>query len=67
MTSDQQMKSEIADINQQMEAMENPRDCYALVRERIRRYEQDGSNVPTELTRLEQSLLTECLSESQGR
>jgi len=67
MSDQQQMKSEIADLSQQMEAMENPRDCYALVRERIQRYKQKGGSVPEELERLERSLLTECLSESQGR
>lgn len=67
MSDQQQMASEIASLSQQMEAMESPRDCYALVRERIQRYQQMGGQVPTELARLEKSLLTECLAESQGR
>lgn len=67
MSDQQQMASEIASLSQQMEAMENPRDCYVLVRERIERIQQMGGGVPAELSRLEKSLLTECLAESQGR
>ena len=65
--SDQQMKSEIAELSRQMDDLDNPRDCYNLVRERIRKYTQDGARVPEELARMERSLLTECLSQSQGR
>jgi hypothetical protein len=63
----EQMQSEIADLNRQMEAMDDPRRCYALVQERIRKYRQSGANVPQDLALLERQLLTECLAESQGR
>lgn len=62
-----QMQSEIAEISGQMEALEDPRQCYALVQERIRRYRDRGVTPPDELARMERQLLTECLAESQGR
>jgi hypothetical protein len=62
-----QMQSEIANLNTQMEAIDDPRRCYAMVQERIRKYRQSGSKVPEELARLERSYLAECLAESQGR
>lgn len=62
-----QMQSEIAEINGQMEAIEDPRQCYALVQERIRTYRARGITIPDDLARIERQLLTECLAESQGR
>lgn len=63
----EQMQSEIADLSNQMEAIEDPRRCYALVKERIMGYRQKGVAVPRELALLEKQLMTECLAESQGR
>lgn len=62
-----QMQSEIADLSLQMESIDDPRRCYALVRERIHRYRLNGTIVPQDLVRLEKQLLTECQEESQGR
>lgn len=59
---------EIADLVQQMEQTEDdPRRCYALVKQRIAECRQMGANVPDDLVRLERTLMTECLAESQGR
>lgn len=65
----QQMGSgEIADLVQQMEQSEDdPRRCYALVKERITAFKQSGRDVPEDLTKLEKSLMTECMLASQGR
>ena len=68
----QQMGSEVhaefADLVSQMEQSEDdPRRCYALVQERIRNYRQSGESVPEDLVRMERALMTECLSQSQGR
>jgi hypothetical protein len=63
----EQMQSEIADLNTQMEEIQDPRRCYALVQERIKGYRQKGVAVPRELAILEKQLVTECLAESQGR
>lgn len=60
-------KSEIAEINTKLEMSEDPRDCYRLVREKIKRHEQNGEMIPEDLRRLERSLLAECNAESQGR
>lgn len=66
--SNQMGSGSIADLVQQMEQSEDdPRRCYALVQQRIREYRQSGHVVPDDLVRMEKSLMTECLAESQGR
>ncbi len=63
----EQMQSEIAEINQTIEQIDDPRRCYALVQERIRKFRQAGNVVPDDLARIERQLMVECLAESQGR
>lgn len=63
----EQMQSEIADLNSKFEEIDDPRRCYALVQERIRRYRENGTGVPQDLELLAKQLLTDCLCESQGR
>ncbi|MEQ1577897.1 MAG: hypothetical protein ABL894_09605 [Hyphomicrobium sp.] len=63
----EQMQSEIANLNTQIEVLDDPRQCYALVKERIHQYRASGMKVPEDLARMERQLLTECLCESQGR
>ena len=63
----EQMQSEIAELALQMERVDDPRQSFAMVQERIRGYRQQGVIIPEELARLEKSLARECLSESQGR
>lgn len=66
--SDQMGSGSIADLVQQMEqSQDDPRRCYALVQQKIREYRQAGDNVPDDLVRMEKTLMTECLAESQGR
>lgn len=62
-----QMQSEIAEINQKIDEIEDPRRCYVMVQERIARLRQSGIIVPDELKRIERQLVAECLAESQGR
>jgi chorismate mutase len=62
-----QMQSEIAEINQKIDEIDDPRRCYAMVQERIQRLRQSGIVVPDELKRIERQLVAECLAESQGR
>lgn len=59
--------AEIAEINSKWDMAEDPRDCYRLVREKIKRHESRGEIIPEDLRRLERSLLAECRAESQGR
>lgn len=63
----EQMQSEIAEINSTIEQIDDPRRCYALVKERIERLRIAGTMVPDDLARIERSLMVECLAESQGR
>lgn len=65
----QQMGSgDFAELVHQMEQSDDdPRQCYALVKKRITEFRRSGKAVPDELSRLEKSLLTECMHASQGR
>lgn len=66
--TEQMGSGDIAELVQQMEQSEDdPRRCYALVKERISAYRQSGHAVPDDLVRMEQSLMTECMAASQGR
>lgn len=66
--SEQMGGGEIAELVQQMEQSEDdPRRCYALVKQRISEYRQMGSKIPEDLERMERALMVECMLESQGR
>jgi hypothetical protein len=59
---------EIAELVQQMEQSEDdPRRCYALVKQRITEHRQMGHSVPEDLVRIERALMVECMQQSQGR
>lgn len=62
-----QMQSEIAMLNGEIESLEDPRECYAVVQEKIRRLRQAGNAVPQDLVLIERSLMRECMAQSQGR
>jgi hypothetical protein len=62
-----ELHSEISEINHRLDELDDPRECYALVRECIRRREVAGESVPEELARIEQHYRVECLVQSQGR
>ncbi len=57
----------IAELNGLLDEHEDPRDCYAIVHERIESLKQAGEEVPEDLTLLKNNLLKECWAESQGR
>jgi hypothetical protein len=63
----EQMQSEIAQLSGQLDQLDDPRECYALVQERIRSYRSTGDRVPDALSQMERSLMRECMAESQGR
>lgn len=66
--SEQMGGSDIAELVQQMEQSEDdPRQCYALVKQRISEYRQSGNAIPEDLVRMERSLMVECMQQSQGR
>lgn len=66
--SNQMSSGGFADLVQQMEQSEDdPRACYALVKQRISAYRSQGTAVPDDLVRMEKSLMTECMAASQGR
>lgn len=65
--SSEQMQSEIAQLNNQIDECDDPRLGYRMVQDRISAYKQAGRAVPVELSRLEKQMAAECLAESQGR
>ena len=62
-----QMQGEIAQLNSELEQSDDPRECYAKVQAKIRRYRQDGIKVPDDLALIEKRLVAECMAASQGR
>lgn len=62
-----QMNSEIAQLNSELEQSDDPREGYAKVQARIRGYRQAGVRVPDELALMEKHLMAECVAASQGR
>jgi hypothetical protein len=66
--SEQMGSGDFADLVHQMEQSEDdPRQCYALVKERISKIRSSGHAIPDELRTLEKRFMTECMLASQGR
>lgn len=59
--------NEVTALNQKVDALDDPRESYRLVRERIRQHRLSGKTVPEDLAILEKHLMRECMAESQGR
>jgi hypothetical protein len=62
-----QMQSEIAQLNVELEQTDDPREAYAMVQAKVRRYRQAGEKVPDDLALIEKRLMHECMAASQGR
>jgi hypothetical protein len=62
-----QMQGEIAQLNIELEQTDDPREGYAKVQAKIRRYRQEGIKVPDDLALIEERLVAECMAASQGR
>ena len=62
-----QMQSEIAQLNVELEQTDDPREAYAMVQVKVRRYRQAGEKVPDDLALIEKRLMHECMAASQGR
>jgi hypothetical protein len=62
-----QMQSEIAQLNVELEQTDDPREAYAMVLAKIARYRQAGQKVPEELALIEKRVVHECMAASQGR
>lgn len=62
-----QMQGEIEQLNSELEQTDDPREGYAKVLAKIRRYRQAGIKVPDDLALIEKRLVSECMAASQGR
>jgi hypothetical protein len=60
-------ESELAVLLTAIDEQDDPRDAYALVQERIEQYRVGGWSVPEDLIRVERTMMTEFMAESQGR
>jgi hypothetical protein len=63
----QQIDEQTAEIIQGLEDEEDPRTAWGIVKRRIDKLEREGREVPEALVVAERRLMTECISESQGR
>lgn len=61
------VSQEVAELNGLIDETDDPRACYAAVCDCINKHRAAGEEIPEDLRRLERVMLTECLSESQGR
>jgi hypothetical protein len=59
--------AEIAVLLTSINDQDDLRDAYALLQERIQKYRSAGWSVPEELVRVERTMITEFMAESQGR
>jgi len=62
-----QMQSEIAALNNELEQTDDPREGYAKVQAKIGKLRQAGKKVPDDLVLIEKRLMHECMAASQGR
>jgi hypothetical protein len=62
-TRDTDIKVLLSAIDEQ----DDPRDAYAMLQDRIRQYRTAGWSVPEDLIRVERSMMTDFMAESQGR
>ena len=60
-------REEIVELNDQLDVIDDPRECYTLVKQRIEEHNNAGEKVSEDLEMLERSLLNDCLLASQGR
>lgn len=62
-----QMQAEIADLNVRLDQLDDPRQCWALLQEKIGQMKSAGWVIPEDIKIMERQLMAECLAESQGR
>jgi hypothetical protein len=62
-----QMQAEIAALNTELDQTDDPREGYAKVQAKIRKFRQAGLKVPEDLVLIERRLVHECMAASQGR
>lgn len=61
-----QMQAEIAELSGRVAEIDDPRDGYAMVRERIQQYRAAGWAIPEDLAQIEKNLRTDCMLASRG-
>jgi hypothetical protein len=51
----------------EIDQVDDPREAYAMVQDRIQDYRRAGWAVPDDLIRVQRTMMTEFMAESQGR
>ena len=63
----QQAERDVARILSEIDQLEDSRQGFAVVQERIANLEAAGKSVPENLVRVHKVLQAECMAQSQGR
>jgi hypothetical protein len=63
----EKIPSDCVELFEELETCDDLRDIYARLQSRIREYSAAGRPVPEALRRCERDLMTEFMSQSQGR
>ncbi|MBA4171638.1 MAG: hypothetical protein C0511_03035 [Hyphomicrobium sp.] len=61
-----QMQAEIAELSGRIAEVDDPRDGYVMVRDRIQQYRAAGWAIPEDLAQIEKNLRTDCMLASRG-
>lgn len=63
----EKLYEDFSGLMSKIEATDDPREAFALVQDRIREYRSAGWAVPDDLVRVERTMMTDFMAESQGR
>lgn len=63
----EKLYEDFSGLMSEIEATDDPREAFALVQDRIREYRSAGWAVPDDLVRVERTMMTDFMAESQGR
>ena len=63
----EKLYEDFSSLMTEIEAQDDPRDAFALVQDRIQEYRSAGWAVPEDLVRVERTMMTDFMAESQGR
>lgn len=59
--------ADIKELFQELDAIDDPRQCVAKIRQQMAKFTDAGVTVPDDLVKTERRFQTECMIQSQGR
>ena len=63
----EKLYEDFSSLMSEIQAKDDPREAFAIVQDRIQEYRSAGWAVPDDLVRVERTMMTDFMSESQGR